>query len=113
MTQVYIGHLSQDTTSADLEAAFSQNGLHPSKITIIQDRDTGASRGIGYATFENSNQAQHAINALSHTQIHGSEVELSFSNFRPQGQRGTGGYGQAAEATGGGYQGSGGYQGYY
>ncbi|KAL4882724.1 hypothetical protein BJY04DRAFT_217214 [Aspergillus karnatakaensis] len=109
---VYIGHLSSNTTSAELESAFDQYGIHPSNVSIMQDRDTGDSRGFAFATFDNASDAQNAINALSHTQLNGSEITMNMANQRPSG--GGGGYGHMSGSSGAEYgkQSLGGYGNY-
>jgi RNA recognition motif-containing protein len=45
--KIFVGNLSFDTTSADLESLFSQMGTCES-ASVITDRETGRSRGFGF-----------------------------------------------------------------
>ena len=45
--KLYVGNLSFQTTRQDLEAAFAQAGTVQS-VNVIEDRDTGRSRGFAF-----------------------------------------------------------------
>ncbi|KAK1317173.1 hypothetical protein QJS10_CPA05g01709 [Acorus calamus] len=60
-SKVFIGGLSYQTDEQSLKEAFAQHG-DVVEVKVIVDRDTGRSRGFGFVTFANSEEAQSAIN---------------------------------------------------
>ena len=63
-TNIYVGNLTFDTTSADLETLFASHGS-VEKAQVITDRDTGRSRGFGFVEMSSSEEANAAISALN------------------------------------------------
>ena len=59
-TKLYVGNLSFRTTSEDLREAFSSAGTVES-ATVIEDRDTGRSRGFGFVEMATPEEATAAI----------------------------------------------------
>ncbi len=59
-SKLYVGNLSYNTTSSDLEQLFSQHGTVQS-AEVIQDRDTGRSKGFGFVEMTDASEAQQAI----------------------------------------------------
>src|SRR5439155_378829 len=57
--KLFVGNLSFDTTSADLEALFSQAGTCES-AAVITDRATGRSRGFGFVEMSSASEAERA-----------------------------------------------------
>src|SRR5437867_1268003 len=57
--KLFVGNLSFDTTSADLEALFSQAGTCES-AAVITDRATGRSRGFGFVEMSSASEAEGA-----------------------------------------------------
>src|SRR5207244_3545505 len=55
--KLFVGNLSFDTTSADLEALFSQAGTCES-AAVITDRATGRSRGFGFVEMSSGREAE-------------------------------------------------------
>ena len=68
-TKLFVGGLSWDTTTDDLRAAFSKFGTIVD-VAVVPDRATGRSRGFGFVTFENPDQADEAVK-----QMHGAELD--------------------------------------
>ena len=48
--KIFVGNLSFDTTSADLEALFAEVGSCES-VSVVTDRATGRSRGFGFQPY--------------------------------------------------------------
>ncbi len=96
--KLYVGNLSYQVDSSELEQLFAQHGQVVS-AQIINDRDTGRSKGFGFVEMANDNEAQAAIDALN-GQEHGGRA-LTVNEARPREERGGGG-------GGGGYGGGGG-----
>ncbi|MFW5853297.1 MAG: RNA recognition motif domain-containing protein [Patescibacteria group bacterium] len=60
MTKLFVGGLPYSTSEGELEEAFAKAGTVASAI-IIKDRETGRSKGFGFVEFENSDEANKAI----------------------------------------------------
>ena len=61
---IYVGNLSYEVDENDLIEVFESYGtVNSSKI--IMDRDNGRSKGFGFITMENQEEANHAINELN------------------------------------------------
>ena len=60
---MYVGNLSYQVTSSDLETMFAPFGTVRS-AEVIQDRDTGRSKGFGFVEMAEDNSAQEAIRNL-------------------------------------------------
>ena len=95
--KLYVGNLSYRVTSESLTELFSQFGEVRS-AQVIQDRDTGRSKGFGFVEMADDNAARDAINALHDKEHEGRP--LTVNEARPREERGGGG--------GGGYGGGGG-----
>ncbi|MEP6944787.1 MAG: RNA-binding protein, partial [Acidobacteriota bacterium] len=59
-TKLYVGNLSFNTTSQDLETMFGAFGSVQS-ANLIEDRETGRSRGFGFVEMSSKEEAQTAI----------------------------------------------------
>ena len=61
---IYVGNLSYEVDENDLIEVFESYGT-VSSSKIIMDRDNGRSKGFGFITMENQEEANHAINELN------------------------------------------------
>ncbi len=108
--KLYVGNLSYSVSNADLEQMFAEFGSVQS-AQVVQDRDTGRSKGFGFVEMSNDAEAQAAIQGL-HDKEHGGR-QLTVNEARPREDRpgggGGGGYGGGGGRRGGG--GGGGYGG--
>jgi cold-inducible RNA-binding protein len=93
--KLYVGNLSYNVTSQSLEQLFSEFGQVRS-AQVIQDRDTGRSKGFGFVEMQDDNAAQAAIQGLNDTEHDGRRIAVN--EARPREERGGGGGG-----GGGGY----------
>jgi RNA recognition motif-containing protein len=105
--KLYVGNLSYQVDSSELEQLFGQYGQVAS-AQIINDRDTGRSKGFGFVEMSNDNEAQAAIEALNGMEHSGRA--LTVNEARPREERGGGGGGRGGYGGGGG-GGRGGYGG--
>ena len=105
--KLYVGNLSYQVDSSELEQLFGQHGQVVS-AQIINDRDTGRSKGFGFVEMANDDEAEAAIAALN-GQEHGGRA-LTVNEARPREDRGGGG-GRGGYGGGGGGGGRGGYGG--
>jgi cold-inducible RNA-binding protein len=79
--KLYVGNLSYQTTSADLEALFAEVGTCES-AAVVTDRETGRSRGFGFVEMASNAEAQKAIAALNGRDIHGRQLNVSEAKER-------------------------------
>src|SRR5687767_12230290 len=107
--KLYVGNLSYQVDSSELEQLFGQHGTVVS-AQIINDRMTGRSKGFGFVEMGTDEEAQAAIAAL-----HGQEYDgraLTVNEAKPREERGGGGGGGGyGGGRGGGGGGRGGYGG--
>jgi len=104
--KLYVGNLSYNVTSSELEALFAAHGTVQS-AQVIEDRDSGRSKGFGFVEMGTDEEAQAAIRALN-GQEHGGRP-LTVNEARPREDRGGGGGG--GRGGRGGYGGGGGGRG--
>ena len=97
--KLYVGNLSYSVDSSELEQLFGQHGQVVS-AQIINDRDTGRSKGFGFVEMANDDEATAAIAALNGQQ-HGGRA-LTVNEARPREDRGGGGGGGSRGGFGGG-----------
>jgi cold-inducible RNA-binding protein len=98
--KLYVGNMGYDVSSSDLEQLFTPHGSVQS-AEVINDRDTGRSKGFGFVEMGSDQEAQAAIAALNGKDHNGRA--LTVNEAKPRAPR-TGGYG----GGGGGYGGGGG-----
>jgi RNA recognition motif-containing protein len=115
--KLYVGNLAFKTSSEDLQQLFSQAGTVES-ASVVEDRDTGRSRGFGFVEMASKEEGEAAI-----AQFNGKELDgrnLTVNEARPREDRGgrgggggggRGGYGGGGGGRGGGGGGRGGYGG--
>lgn len=89
--KLYVGNLAYSMNSSELEQLFAQYGTVQS-AQVIQDRDTGRSKGFGFVEMSSDAEAQAAIDALNEQEHQGRP--LAVNEARPREDRGGGrGYG--------------------
>ena len=81
MKKLYVGNLSYEVDSSELEQLFSQHG-QVNSAQIINDRDTGRSKGFGFVEMANDDEANAASEALNGQQ-HGGRA-LTVNEARPR-----------------------------
>src|SRR5215212_8904707 len=98
-TKLYVGNLSFKTTSDDLRDHFSQAGTVES-ASVIEDRETGRSRGFGFVEMATNEDAQAAIEQFNGKDLNGRN--LTVNEAKPKTDRGPGGGGGRGGYGGGG-----------
>jgi cold-inducible RNA-binding protein len=104
--KLYVGNISFNTSHQDLIDLFSPSGTVTS-ANIIEDRETGRSRGFAFVEMSSSEEAQVAIGALNGKQIDGRDLKVNEAKPRENGGGGNGGGrgGRGGDYGGGGYGG--------
>ena len=103
--KLYVGNLSFNTTSEDLRDLFAQAGTVES-ASVVEDRDTGRSRGFGFVEMATREEGEAAIQQFNGKEVGGRN--LNVNEARPREDRGGGG---GRGGFGGGGGGRGGYGG--
>ena len=105
--KLYVGNLTYSVTSSDLESWFAQYGTVQS-AQVIQDRDTGRSKGFGFVEMDTDAEAQAAIQGLNDQEYDGRRLTVNEAKPREPRSGGGGGYGGGGGGGRGGYGGGGG-----
>jgi len=98
-TKLYVGNISFNTTNQDLNDMFGEVGTVES-ANVVEDRETGRSRGFGFVEMASKADAENAI-----AQLNGKEVDgraLKVNEAKPREDRGGGGGGRGGYGGGGG-----------
>jgi RNA recognition motif-containing protein len=110
--KLYVGNLSFQTSSEDLQELFAKAGTVES-ASVVEDRETGRSRGFGFVEMATNEEGQAAIQQFNGKEFNGRN--LTVNEARPREDRGgrgggggRGGYGGGGGGRGGGYGGGGG-----
>jgi RNA recognition motif-containing protein len=96
--KLYVGNLSYGVTSAELEQLFGQYG-NVQSAQVIQDRETGRSKGFGFVEMGSDAEAAAAIQGLNEQPHQGRP--LAVNEARPREDRGGGGGGGGRGRYGG------------
>src|SRR6266566_1842878 len=105
--KLYVGNLSYEVDSSELEQLFGAHGQVVS-AQIINDRDTGRSKGFGFVEMSNDDEAQAAIAALNGQEHNGRALTVNEARPREERPGGGGGGGRGGFGGGGGRGGFGG-----
>lgn len=80
-TNLYVGNLTFNTTSSDLEKLFAEYG-EVTSAQVISDRETGQSRGFGFVEMSQSDDAQNAISSLNGHAVDGRELTVNVAKSK-------------------------------
>src|ERR1044072_2495224 len=106
--KLYVGNLSFQTSSEDLQQLFSQAGTVEA-ASVVEDRDTGRSRGFGFVEMASKEEGEKAIEQFNGTDFAGRN--LTVNEARPREDRGgRGGGGGGGRGGYGGDRGRGGWR---
>jgi len=83
-TKLYVGNLSFRTTSEELREAFAAVGTVES-ASVIEDRDTGRSRGFAFVEMASDAEALKAVEMLNGTML--KDRALTVNEARPPKER--------------------------
>jgi RNA recognition motif-containing protein len=80
-TNIYVGNLAFSTDSDALRALFAEYG-EVTSAQVIQDRDTGRSRGFGFVEMASSADAEKAISETNGASIDGRQLTVNVARQR-------------------------------
>ena len=98
--KLYVGNLSFQTSSDDLNSLFAQAGTVES-AAVVEDRETGRSRGFGFVEMSSKEEAQKAIEQFNGKEVNGRNLNVNEAKPREDRGRGFGSNGGGARNFGG------------
>ena len=105
--KLYVGNLSFNTSNTDLQELFASVGTVES-ASVVEDRDTGRSRGFGFVEMSSKEEGERAISELNGKEVDGRELKVNEAKPRENRAGGGGGGGRGGYGGGGGGGGGGG-----
>jgi len=109
-TKLYVGNLAFQTTSQELQELFAQAGTVES-ASVVEDRDTGRSRGFAFVEMSTKEEATAAIDQFNGKELSGRALKVNEAKPRENrsgGGGGRGGFGGSRGGYGGNRGGGGG-----
>jgi cold-inducible RNA-binding protein len=82
--KLFVGGLSWGTDDNSLRAAFSHHG-NVIEAKVILERDSGRSRGFGFVTFQDSQEASSAIAAMDGADLDGRSIRVNVAEDKSRG----------------------------
>lgn len=82
-TRIYVGNLPYTATNESLMSLFTSYG-DVTEAVIIQDRDTGRSKGFGFVQMEDDGAARTAIERLNGTVVDDRAIRVTEAQERPE-----------------------------
>jgi RNA recognition motif-containing protein len=107
--RLYVGNLSYQTDSSELQEAFTAYGTVVS-AEVVADRETGRSKGFGFVEMGTDDEAQAAIDGMNGKELSGRSLTVNEAKPKEPRSGGFGGGGGGGRSGGGG-GGRGGYGG--
>jgi len=102
--KIFVGGLNWDATDDDLRETFGECGAITDAV-VVNDRDTGRSRGFGFVTYSSDEEAKAAVEKFDGQDFMGRKLTVNEARQREDRGDGGGGYGGGG---GGGGRGGGG-----
>ena len=81
---IYVGNLPWSASDQEIADVFSQHGA-VEKASIIMDRESGRSKGFGFVTMNDAEEANSAIEALNGYDLGGRALKVN--EARPREER--------------------------
>ena len=104
--KLYVGNVSFNTSNQDLTEMFGAFGTVES-ANIVEDRETGRSRGFGFVEMSSKAEGEEAISSLNGKEVDGRSLTVNEAKPR-ENRTGGGGGGRGGYGGGGGNYGGGG-----
>jgi cold-inducible RNA-binding protein len=102
-TKLYVGNLAFQTTSQELQELFAQAGTVES-ASVVEDRDTGRSRGFAFVEMSTKEEASAAIDQFNGKEVGGRALKVN--EAKPRENRSGGGGGRGFGGGRGGFGGN-------
>src|SRR5262245_59569544 len=83
-TKAFVGGLAWATTGESLRAAFEQCGTI-TECKVVDDRETGKSRGCGFVTFADEAACKKAIETMNGAMLDGRAIRVNDAENKPKG----------------------------
>ncbi len=80
-TNIYVGNLAFSTDSAGLQQIFAEHG-EVTSAQVVEDRDTGRSRGFGFVEMSSADEAQKAISTIDGSTVEGRQLTVNIAKER-------------------------------
>ena len=102
--KLYVGNLAFATSSQDLQELFAGAGTVES-ASIVEDRETGRSRGFGFVEMSSKEEGEAAISQFNGKEISGRALKVNEAKPRENRNGGGGGRNFGGGGGRGGYRG--------
>ena len=93
--KLFVGGLSWNTTEESLRQAFGRFGTLV-EAKIVMDADSGRSRGFGFVSFANAEDAERALEEMNGTELDQRRIRVDYAT-----DKGRGGGGRPGQGRGG------------
>jgi RNA recognition motif-containing protein len=91
--KLYVGNLSFETSSENLQQLFAQAGTVESS-TVVEDRETGRSRGFGFVEMSSKEEGAAAIAQFNGKEVNGRSLNVNEAKPRENRNGGRSNYGR-------------------
>ena len=75
--KAYLGNLEYSVTAEELKSIIEEKGIQVKDVKIIIDRDSGRSKGFGFAEFETDEALNQAVEALDGFEVKGRNLKVN------------------------------------
>jgi cold-inducible RNA-binding protein len=99
-TKLYVGNLAFQTTSQELQTLFTQAGTVES-ASVVEDRDTGRSRGFAFVEMSTKEEAASAIEQFNGKEVSGRALKVNEAKPRENRSGGSRGFSNNRNGFGG------------
>ncbi len=80
--KLYVGNLPYEIGEEELKTLFADGGWETDEVVVISNRDTGRSRGFGFVTLTNDDDASEAIAQLNGRDMGGRNIVVNEARER-------------------------------
>ena len=81
--KLFVGNLPYSTTEQELQGCFERSGAKVESVRIIQDLDSGRSKGYAFVEVATAAEAEKAIQALNRSSLEGRAIVVNQARPRP------------------------------
>lgn len=74
--KLFVGNIEWGASEDDLKALFAEHG-EVEEVVIVKDKFSGRSKGFGFVTFANEEDADKAIAALNDHEVNGRKLVVN------------------------------------